>query len=139
MEIAGRRTMNRLFVAGTIALFLIALAPQMNAQLDRDLYHPREVSALVDRVHDDLNRAYGVWHASGGDRDRLNHAEKQLRDFAQKWNKGRFDKGELDEAIAGVQHVLDNNRLPDRERDALSSDVAQLRGMREAYNRHEIR
>ena len=139
MEIAGRRIMNRLFVAGTIALFLIALAPQMNAQLDRDLYHPREVSALVDRVHDDLNRAYGVWHASGGDRDRLNHAEKQLRDFAQKWNKGRFDKGELDEAIAGLQHVLDNNRLPDRERDALSSDVANLRGMREAYNRHEIR
>jgi hypothetical protein len=139
MEIAGRRTVNRLFVAGTIALFLIALAPQMNAQLDRDLYHPREVSALVDRVHDDLNRAYGVWHASGGDRDRLNHAEKQLRDFAQKMEQGEIDKGELDEAIAGVQHVLDNNRLPDRERDALSSDVAQLRGMREAYNRHEIR
>jgi hypothetical protein len=34
--------------------------------------------------------------------------------------------------------VLDNNRLTGRERDALWSDVEQLRRMREAYDRHEI-
>jgi hypothetical protein len=34
--------------------------------------------------------------------------------------------------------VLDNNRLPPRDRDALSDDVGRLRRMREAYDHHEI-
>ena len=48
-------------------------------------------------------------------------------------------KDELDDAIASVLHVLDNNHLPDSDRDSLSSDINQLRRMREAYDRHEIR
>jgi hypothetical protein len=70
--------------------------------------------------------------------DRLNNVEKQLREFAQKWSKAKFDKGELDDAIGAIQHVLDNNRLPAENRDALSDDVTQLRRKREAYDRHEI-
>lgn len=102
-------------------------------------YDPASVSALVDRVHSDLNGAYGSFRFTHGDRDRLNHAEKELREFSQKWNRGKFDKDELDDAISGVQHVLDNNHLPDADRDAISGDVSQLRKMREAYDRNEIR
>lgn len=101
-------------------------------------YHPDRVSELIQRVHEDLNRGYEVWHLRGGDRDRLTHAEHQLRDFARHWRRGKFDKGNLDSAISAVQHVLDNNRLSGRERDALWSDVGELRRMREAYDRHEI-
>ena len=101
-------------------------------------YQPESVSALVDRVHDDLNHGYNVWHLREDDRDRLNKAEHQLRDFAKAWRNGKFDKGELDEAISGVQHVLDKNRLSGRERDDLWNDVESLRRMREAYDRHEI-
>jgi hypothetical protein len=101
-------------------------------------YGPGQVSGLIDRVHEDLNHAYGVWHFSDADRDRLNKAEKQLREFAQKWSKAKFDRGELDDAIGAVQHVLDNNRLPVENRDSLSDDVARLREMREAYDHHEI-
>lgn len=104
----------------------------------RDMYEPRSVSALVDRVHDDLRSSYGGWRFSNGDRDRLNHAEHELHDFAKQWNRGRFDKDELDEAISSIQHVVDNNRMPRRDRDALYEDLDRLRGMREAYNRHEI-
>lgn len=104
----------------------------------RELYRPESVTALVDRVHEDLNRGYEVWHLSNGDRDRLTHAEHQLQNFARDWSRGKFDKGDLDQSIAAVQHVLDNNRLNGRERDALWSDVEQLRKMREAYDRHEI-
>jgi len=102
-------------------------------------YEAESVSNLVDRVHVDLNRAYTSFHFTHGDRDRLNDAEKELRDFSLKWDRGNFDKGELDDAIGRVQHVLDNNHLPPGDRDALSSDVNQLRRMREAYDRHEIR
>ena len=101
-------------------------------------YRPEAVSALIDRVHEDLNRGYAVWHLRDSDRDRLTHAEHQLRDFARDWNHGKFDKGDLDESIASIQHVLDNNHLNGRERDALWSDVENLRRMREAYDRHEI-
>jgi hypothetical protein len=102
-------------------------------------YAPDSVSALIDRVHGDLNRSYeGGWTFTGGDRHRLDGAEKQLRDFARKWYRGKFDKGELDDAIGSIQHVLDNNHMPPRDRAALDQDVNQLRGMREAYDRHEL-
>jgi hypothetical protein len=101
-------------------------------------WQPDSVTAIVDRVHEDLNRGYEVWHLRGGDRDRLNNAERQLRSFEQDWRRGKFDKGDLDSSISAIQHVLDNNRLSGRERDQLWGDVDQLRHMREAYDRHEI-
>jgi hypothetical protein len=121
-------------------LFLSTAAPVLQAQFGppSGLYRPDAVSAMIDRVHGDLNRGYEVWHLRGSDRDRLTHAEHQLRNFAQDWSRGKFDKGDLDESIAAIQHVLDNNRLTGRERDALWGDVENLRRMREAYDRHEI-
>ncbi len=106
---------------------------------NRPEYSPHAVDALVDQVHNDLDRAYSVWHLKNGDRDRLNDAEKKLREFASKWDNHRFDKGELDDSIGSIQHVLDNNRLEGHDRDAISDDVNRLRNMREAYDRHEIR
>jgi hypothetical protein len=96
------------------------------------------VTALVDQVHTDLNHAYTVFHFSGEDRERLNKAEKECREFAQKWEKGKFEKDQLDDAISSIQHVLDNNKLPANARDDISKDVAQLRNMRDAYDHHEI-
>ena len=128
--------MNRFILT---AATLLAAATLANAQFDSGVkYDAGSVSALVDRVHSDLDHAYGQWHFSRGDRDRLNHAEKELREFAQTWQNGKFDKGELDGAIGKVQHVLDSNKMPQRERDVLSEDLSQLRKMREAYDRHEI-
>jgi hypothetical protein len=101
-------------------------------------YQPPSVNALVEKVHTDLNQGYDHWHLSSGDRDRLNNAEKKLRGFARDWEHAKFDKGDLDESVAAIQHVLDNNHLAGAERDALWNDVGQLRQMREAYDRHEI-
>ncbi len=101
-------------------------------------YDSSSVTALVDKVHTDLDRSYGRFHFSNSDRDRLNNAEKQLREFAKKWEGGKFDKGQLDDAIGTIQHVLDENKLREEDRDALSDDVSQLRRMREAHDRHEI-
>jgi hypothetical protein len=101
-------------------------------------YQPDSVSSLIERVHSDLSRGYDVWRLPSGDRERLDKAGKQLREFASDWRKGKFDKGDLDDAIGAIQKVVDKNRLAGAERDALWSDVEQLRQMREAYNRHEI-
>jgi hypothetical protein len=101
-------------------------------------YYPDKVDALIDRVHNDLNQGYQVWHVNEGDRKRLNSAGQQLRDFAKQWRAGKFDKDKLGDSISAIQHVLDDNHLSGAERDALWSDVEQLRRMREAYDRHEI-
>jgi hypothetical protein len=129
--------MNRLFVTAAMLCAAATLSFGQFGQGPR--YTPSDVTGLVSQVHTDLDQAYGGYHFTGNDRDRLNHAEKELRDFAQKWNTGNFDKGELDDAVSSIQHVFDNNHLGDGpERTALSTDLSQLRKMREAYDRHEI-
>ncbi len=128
-------------VSGVIlaASFLTISAFAQGQYGPENRYAPDSVSATIDRVHADLNRSYeGGWTFTRGDRDRLNHAEKELRDFARKWYGGKFDKGELDDAIGSIQHVIDNNHMPPRDRGTLDVDVNQLRGMREAYDRHEL-
>ena len=82
---------------------------------------------------------YGRFHFSNGDRDRLNKAEKELREFAAKWDHGKFDKGQLNDSIESVQKVLNSNKLPAEDRSALDADISQLRRMREAYEHHEIK
>src|SRR5436309_3480150 len=122
----------------TLPVALLAFVLSAPAQFERDHYSPHAVSGLVDRVHSDLDHAYNAFHFTSGDRNRLNKAEKELREFLKKWDHGNFDKGDLDDAISSVQHVLDNNHLPEMDRNALSNDVTELRNMRQAYDRHEI-
>src|SRR5580698_1697566 len=113
--------MNRFSTFAFIAGMLLAGGSVAYGQFDGGpRYDAHSVTALVDRVHSDLDHAYGVWHFSNDDRDRLSHAEKELREFAQTWNKGKFEVGRLDDAIGSIQHVLDNNKLPGDDRSALS-------------------
>lgn len=128
--------MNRL----TLATAMLAAGATLGlAQFESEpKYDAGAVSALVDRVHTDLTNAYERFHFSNGDRDRLNKAEKELREFSQKWQGGKFDKGQLDDSISSIQHVLDANKLHREDRSAIDEDISQLRKMREAYNRHEI-
>lgn len=128
--------MNRFLLT---SVMLLAGSTLGYAQFESEpKYDAGSVSALVDRVHTDLTNSYGRFHFSSGDRDRLNKAEKELREFSQKWKNGKFDKGQLDDAIASIQHVLDDNKMSHEDRNAVDEDISQLRKMREAYNRHEI-
>jgi len=131
-----RRILNALLLTGALVSFGTLARAQYGPP--GSPYQPDSVNALVEKVHTDLTHGYERWHISNGDRDRLNGAEKQLRDFVRDWRHGKFDKDDLDRSIASIQHVLDNNHLSGPERDALGQDVEQLRHMREAYDRHEI-
>jgi hypothetical protein len=132
--------MRHNFRAFGLTIALVSFAAVGLAQYGREggPYYPEKIDALIDRVHVDLNHGYEAWKMSEGDRKRLNHAGEQLREFAKQWHKGKFDKGNLDDSINAIQHVLDDNHLQGKERDALWEDVEQLRHMREAYDRHEI-
>jgi hypothetical protein len=132
--------MGRILKVTLFSALLMSLAAAVQTQYGPPggPYRPDRVSALVEKVHTDLNRGYSQWHLSKSDQKRLNKAEERLRDFARDWHQAKFNKGALDDSISDVQHVLDKNRLYGRERDALWNDVERLRNMREAYDRHEI-
>jgi hypothetical protein len=131
--------MNRVSTFAFMAGMLLAGGSVAHAQFDGGpRYDAHSITVLVDRVHSDLDHAYTVWHFSNDDHDRLHHAEKELREFAQTWDKGKFDVGRLDDAINSIQQVLDKNKIPGKDRSDLSDDVTQLHRMREAYKNHEI-
>src|SRR6516162_4213689 len=112
--VAMHRTIFQLVLFVVLAACVAVARAQYGPDGD---YMPDRVDALVERVHADLNHGYAVWRLSDGDRDRLNHAERELREFAKQWRRRKFDKDKLDDSIAAVQHVLDNNHLKGRERD----------------------
>lgn len=94
----------------------------------------------LERVVMDLERAAGnLEYLSRGELNRFNHAREEIREFQEKWRRGRFDSDELDDVISGLQHVVNNNRLEYRDRDVLLYDLRRLRDFRSrgAYYRRD--
>src|SRR5262245_7649514 len=90
---------------------------------------------LVARVQSDLKRAADFAESGAGVKsekeiDRFRNAEKSLSDFDRNLTKGKFDKGDLDKAIGDIKNVLDHNTLSSEDRDALTADLRELRGLR---------
>lgn len=87
----------------------------------------------LDRVSLDLERAAsGMGYLSRGEWRRINHARDEIREFQEKSRRGRFDRGELNDVISGLQHIVDRNRLDPRDRGMLENDLEQLREFRAA-------
>ncbi|HTP87078.1 MAG TPA: hypothetical protein VMJ34_09020 [Bryobacteraceae bacterium] len=85
---------------------------------------------LVQRVQDDLHH---VRHRTHGDKqhDRIEAAEKHLSDFDRNLSRNKFAKDRLDESIDDVKNIVDNNTLQGEDRDALRTDLEDLRHLRE--------
>ena len=89
------------------------------------------VSALVDKVQYDLQRAASGWGwGRGGERNRLLRAQERLNNFRSRWNSGHYDRKELDRAIGDIQSAVDHNGVNFRERGVLMDDLARLREFR---------
>jgi hypothetical protein len=106
---------------------------------DRNYGERRGVrGGLVEQVQSDLRYAQeGVY--SRGEARRLQKAREELWEFQRKWNAGRFDRHELDDAIAAIQHVLDHSGLDERSRSMLWNDVQRLREFRAQYDGRNYR
>ena len=132
--------MGRILKAMLFGALLMSLTAAVQAQYGPPggPYRPDRVSALVEKVHTDLNRGYNQWNLAKDDQKRLNKAEERLREFARDWQRANFNRGALDASISDIQRVLDKNHLYGRERDALWNDIERLRQMRQEYDRHEI-
>jgi hypothetical protein len=90
------------------------------------MHEPQTVPALIDSVLADLNSAYREQRFNGAERGRIDYAELQLRDFAKQWHRGWFDKGELEDAIDSIQHVLEGSFQMSEPRDRTDDMRGQL-------------
>jgi hypothetical protein len=96
--------MNRFLLTLSISAALAAI-PAF-AQYDRpygDRDYARQDRALFDHVRMDLDRASTYPYASRGDRKRFDEARRELFDFESRFDQGRYEKHELDEAIGRLQ------------------------------------
>jgi hypothetical protein len=91
-------------------------------------YEGRE---LIQRVQDDLQRVRAQGARSQKELERIDNARKHLSDVDRNLAKGKFDKDRVNEAIDDVKNVVENNTLEPADRDALSSDLADLRVFRD--------
>jgi hypothetical protein len=115
------------------ALFIVAAcAKTLHAQGYRyDPEHRRPLDATIHHLEGIAeHNTY-----SGKERERYDNALRHLSQFAARLHEGRFDKDKLDDAIGDVQNVIDNNRMGERARRMLLRDVAELRRLRENYDR----
>lgn len=88
---------------------------------------------LVARIQDDLQRAGDFSRNSKKDRERYHDVQRKLSDFDRDLHAGHFDKGKLDGTIDELKEVVKNNTLESRDRDALATDLAELRTLRDEY------
>ena len=84
----------------------------------------------MERVIADLNRAESNSRFDRGDWKRFDNARREIAQFQRNWSAGRYDRRELDQAIASVQRIMDLRSLHYRDRAALSGDLERMREFR---------
>ena len=120
---------NVLIVSTLLAGAAAALAQTYDRPFgDRD--YARQDRALFDRVRADLDRASAYPYASRADHKRFDEARRELFDFESRFDQGRYEKHELDEAINRIELVVTRNSLDPRDRGALGEDLRRMRDYR---------
>ena len=86
---------------------------------------------LVDRVQNDLVRAEDFTRNNEKERVRYENVQHHLSEFDRDLRRDHFDKGKLGDAIDNLKDVVKKNTLEGRDRDALASDLSDLRTLRD--------
>jgi hypothetical protein len=86
---------------------------------------------LVAKVQNDLRRAADFTANNEKERDRYRDVQHKLSEFDRDLSRGHFDKGKLDGSIDELKEVVKNNTLESHDRDALASDLADLRTLKD--------
>ncbi|MGP0070915.1 MAG: hypothetical protein ACLPWF_03140 [Bryobacteraceae bacterium] len=86
---------------------------------------------LVARVQDDLRRAEDFTRNNEKERVRYENVQHHLSEFDRDLRHDHFDKGKLNDAIDNLKDVVKNNTLEGHDRDALASDLSDLRTLKD--------
>jgi len=124
--------MKRFLTATLLGASLVSVAAYAQYQppygyrySDRDDYRRYRGGDLFERVRADLDRVEGASYWNDGDRHRINKVREELGEFQR---SGSHD--ELNDAIGALQKVVNDNRMPPRDREMLAGDLYQMRDFR---------
>ena len=93
-----------------------------------DFNHARD---LVSHVQEDLQRAEDFTRNNQKERVRYENVQHHLSEFDRELRRDHYDQGKLDSAIDDLKNVVKNNTLESHDRDALASDLSDLRTLRD--------
>src|SRR5690348_5783689 len=117
----SRRSAVRRLAGGVLAGAGVSLFAQ-------DMDRARD---LVSRVQADLQRAADFTRNNEKERERYHNVQNHLSEFDRELRRGKWEKDKLDQAIDDLKNVVKNNTLESHDRDALASDLSDLRTMRD--------
>jgi len=115
-----------MLAAKTLVLFTLTGAAWMAQGADFD-----RARDLVSRVQNDLQKAEDFTRNNEKERVRYENVQHHLSEFDRDLRRDHFDKGKLDTAIDNLKDVVKNNTLEGHDRDALASDLSDLRTLRD--------
>jgi hypothetical protein len=118
---------------------LLTVSPQLTWAQGYQAYAPnrydRQVRWPVDSAIEHLRDIAARNTYSHREMERYDNAMSHLSQFAEKMQRGDFDRGKLDRGISDVQNVLNKNPMDGRARDTLNNDLMELRRLRAGYQR----
>jgi hypothetical protein len=117
---------RRISIARTVVLCALTGAGWLLQGANFD--HARD---LVARVQDDLQRAADFTRGNEKERSRYENVQHRLSEFDRELRRDHFDKGRLNDSIDNLKDVVRNNTLESHERDALATDLSDLRTLRD--------
>jgi len=123
--------------ASVLLLFGLTAYAQPPRERDRDDRYRSFGQATLDRVRADLSHAEGNLRYIGeGEMRRFQSTQQNLAAFQRKWERGRYDREDLDRAIGELHGLVERGHLRPRDRDLLTDDVRRLRELRERIDRN---
>jgi hypothetical protein len=87
---------------------------------------------MFERIRVDLDHVQDVAFERR-DEDRIVRTKAKISELQDKLSAGRYDRQKLDDVIASLQTVVDDNRLSSRDRDMLNDDLDRVRDYRDHH------
>lgn len=126
-------------LAGCGLLLLgVAANAQFTGQEIQNPYYSQDqyqnTHSMFEKIRADLYSAQtNAYPNYLGDGARFDVARTELQQLESNWDHGHYDSRQMENSVAAIQMVLNDNRLMGHDRDVLNADLARLLDFRTEY------
>jgi len=130
-----KQTLLKSITCAGLLLFSFGAAQAVAQDHDDDAWHRsrEEFYAgtgwrmhMFERIRVDLDHVQDVAFGRR-DEDRIVRTKEKISELQEKMAAGRYDRPELDDVIASLETVVEDNRLSRSDRDMLTDDLSRVR------------
>lgn len=134
--------MRRLLLQSLAGCGLLLLGVAANAQVTgQEIQNPyysqdqyQNTHSMFDQIRADLYAAQtNAYPNYLGDGARFDVARNELQQLETNWDSAHYDGRQMENTVAAIQMVLNDNRLMGHDRDVLGADLARLLDFRSEY------